>query len=91
MYSKDYQFAKQFLGKLYEGMKLDKPQTSRSEFEVLIRTFNECLLYLLVHMNGAKHVHSLFIKHIMHMVGYAVHAQYMCKLTCACTYMYVHV
>ena len=68
MFSKDYQFAKNFLTKLYEGLKLDKPQTPRSEFEVLVRTFNECLLYLLVNMNGAKHVHTLFIKHVMTMV-----------------------
>lgn len=51
-------------------MQLDRPQVSQSEFEVQIRTFNECLLYLVVNMKVSHHYHTSFILSAMSMVGY---------------------
>ena len=45
-------FARTFLENLFAGLSLDHPQTSRKEFEVQLRTFRECLLYL---MAGLDH------------------------------------
>lgn len=69
VYSEDYQFAKDFLTKLGSGMHLDRPPVSKDEFEVLVRTFNECLLFMVTSMNLSKHYTNMFINHTMWMVS----------------------
>ncbi len=64
----DYKFSTKFLDHLKNGLQLDRPQTPRGEFEILIRSFNECLLYLVVNLKLIPLAHAAFIQHAVDMV-----------------------
>ncbi len=51
VYQGNVKFCTTFLEHLTTGLSLDHPQTSRKEFEVQLRTFRECLLYLVTSLD----------------------------------------
>ena len=72
VFNKDYHVHNTFLENLKSGLQLDRPQTPHNEFEVMIKTFNECLLYLVIKLKLPTPVKTVFIKQAIDMVKYFV-------------------
>lgn len=51
MYKHDVMFAHKFLVKLKEGLSLEEPHSLRCEFEVQIKAFRDCLVFLVANVD----------------------------------------